>query len=111
MATTAKFRNSMSFLSLKEQGIKWVNVRQNDDTQKYAAYFYASKADLEEKRNIVSHCYVTDDAQAALADGKKQEVYFCECSQDNGASWVPMLCIGNGQVTGQKGRDVLTIEL
>lgn len=108
---TAKFRNSMSFLTLKEQGIKWVNVRQNDDTQKYAAYFYASKADLEEKRNIVSHCYVTDDAQAALAKGDKEAVYFCECSQDEGQNWVPMLCIGNGTVTGTKGHSVLTIEL
>lgn len=111
MATTAKFRNSMSFLALREQGIKWCNIRQNENTSKYTAYFYASKADLEAKKNIISHCYVTDDAAVALEEGKKEKVYFCECSQDDGGTWVPLLCIGNGQVTGQKGRNVLTIEL
>lgn len=108
---TAKFRNSMSFLSLREQGINYVNVRQNEDSNKFAAYFYASKTDLEAKKNIISHCYVTDDAAAALKEGNKAAVYFCECSQDNGVSWVPILCIGNGTITGTKGREVLTIEL
>jgi hypothetical protein len=107
---TAKFRNSMSFLSLREQGIKWCNVRENDKN-KHCAYFYANKQDLDNHENIVSHCYCTEDAVAALQDDKKDEVYFCECSQDNGASWVPLLCIGNGEVTGTKGTSVLTIEL
>lgn len=100
----------MSFLSLREQGIHWCNVRQNE-SNKFTAYFYASKADLEAKKNIVSHCYVTDDAANALEKGKKEEIYFCECSQDEGQTWVPMLCIGNGTVTGTKGKSVLTIEL
>lgn len=106
----AKFRNTMSFCSLREQGIRWCNIRENEN-QRFTAYFYASKADLEAKKNIVSHCYVTNDAATELADGKKDRITFCECSQDEGITWVPLLCLGNGQVTGQKGKDVLTIEL
>lgn len=106
----AKFRNSMTFLALKEQGIKWANIRQNEDSGKHTAYFYASQTDLEKHENIISHCYVTDEAVEALKEGNKQSVSFCECSQDEGRTWVPLLCVGQG-VTGTKGSNVLTIEL
>ena len=101
----------MSFLALKEQGIKWINIRLNESSEKYTAYFYGNKQDLERHENIVSHCYCTDKAFNALSEGKKKEVYFCECSQNDGGTWVPMLCLGNGTVTGTKGKNVLTIEL
>ena len=111
MATTAKFRNSVSFLSLKENGIKWVNVRQNEESSKFTAYFYGNKQDLEDHKNIITHCYCTDKAFAALSKGNKTEVYLVDCSQDEGKTWVPLLCVGDGKVTGIKGKSMLTLEL
>ena len=111
MATTAKFRNSVSFLSLRENGIKWVNVRLNEDKSKYTAYFYGNKEDLENHEHIITHCYCTEKAFDALSAGDKNVVYLVDCSQDEGKTWVPLLCVGDGQVTGTKGKSVLTIEL
>lgn len=107
---TAKFRNTISMLALKENGMNNVDLRQNEETGKVTAYFYASKEDLDEHQNILCHCYVTEDAVNAMKDKKLKKIYLTECSQDDGKTWVPVLCVGAG-VTGQKGKSILQLAL
>ena len=88
----AIFRNQISFLSLiDDYGLKWFNIRRNDKGN-LDVCFYATKEDLENKTNIVSHCYCTDDAYACLKAKDYKMVQLCDCSQDGGKTFVPMFC-------------------
>ena len=91
----AIFRNQMSFLSLiDDYGFKWFNFRRNDKGN-LDVCFYATKEDLENKTNVVSHCHCTDDAYASLKAKDYKNVQFCECSQDGGKTFVGMVCKQN----------------
>ena len=91
----AIFRNQMSFLSLIDDcGIKWFNIRRNDKGN-LEVYFYATKEALENKTDVVAHCHCTDDAYASLKAKDYKNVQFCECSQDGGKTFVPMVCKQN----------------
>ena len=104
---SVKFRNTVSFLSLTNNGMHNVDVRVND-AGRHCAYFYASKEDLETQRNILCHCYVTENAVAEMQQNNLNNLYLTDCSQDGGATWVPVICVGAG-VTGTKGQSVLTL--
>ena len=104
----AKFRNTVSFMSLTQIGMHNIDVRVNDEG-KHTAYFYASKEDLDKHTNILCHCYVTEKAVEAMKARKLDNVYLTDCSQDGGQNWVPIICVGAG-VTGQKGQSVLQFE-
>ena len=89
------FRNQISFLSLiDDYGLKWFNIRRNDKGN-LDVCFYANKEDLENKTNVVSHCYCTDDAYASLKAKDYKMVQLCECSQDGGKTFVEMVCKQN----------------
>ena len=103
--TTAKFRNTVSFLSLTQAGMHNIDVRTNDEG-KHCAYFYASKSDLDAHQNILCHCYVTESAVAEMQQHKLETLFLTECSQDGGQTWVPLICVGGG-ITGLKGQSVL----
>ena len=91
----AIFRNQISFLSLiDDYGLKWFNIRRNDKGN-LDVCFYANKEDLENKTNVVSHCYCTDDAYASLKAKDYKMVQLCECSQDGGKTFVEMVCKQN----------------
>ena len=91
----AIFRNQMSFLSLiDDYGFKWFNFRRNDKGN-LDVCFYATKEDLENKTNVVSHCHCTDDAYASLKAKDYKNVQLCECSQDGGKTFVGMVCKQN----------------
>ena len=91
----AIFRNQMSFLSLiDDYGFKWFNFRRNDKGN-LDVCFYATKEDLENKTNVVSHCHCTDDAYASLKAKDYKNVQFSECSQDGGKTFVGMVCKQN----------------
>ena len=88
----AIFRNQISFLSLiDDYGLKWFNIRRNDKGN-LDVCFYANKEDLENKTNIITHCYCTDDAYACLKAKDYKNVQLCDCSQDGGKTFVTMCC-------------------
>ena len=89
------FRNQMSFLSLiDDYGFKWFNFRRNDKGN-LDVCFYATKEDLENKTNIITHCYCTEDAYACLKAKDYKNVQLCDCSQDGGKTFVGMVCKQN----------------
>lgn len=86
------FRDQISFLSvIDDYGLKWFNIRRNDKGN-LAVCFYATKEDLENKTNIITHCYCTDDAYACLKAKDYKNVQLCDCSQDGGKTFVTMCC-------------------
>ena len=91
----AIFRNQISFLSLiDDYGLKWFNFRRNDKGN-LDVCFYATKEDLENKTNIITHCYCTEDAYACLKAKDYKNVQLCDCSQDGGKTFVGMVCKQN----------------
>ena len=91
----AIFRNQISFLSLiDDYGLKWFNIRRNDKGN-LDVCFYANKEDLENKTNIITHCYCTEDAYACLKAKDYKNVQLCDCSQDGGKTFVGMVCKQN----------------
>ena len=106
----AKFRNSMSLMALKTTlNYHVLDCRENDKGN-LCAYFYAHKEDVDKDKPL-GHCYVAHNAEADLQNGNFGGLQFCECSQDDGRTWIDIICPVGENNYGKKGTRKFVIEL
>lgn len=106
----AKFRNSMSLMSLKSSlNYHALDCRENDKGN-LCAYFYAHKEDIDNDKPL-GHCYVAHNAEDLLQNGEFTKLQFCECSQDDGKTWIDIICLAGDANYGKRGTRKFIIEL
>lgn len=106
----AKFRNSMSLMALKESLDYHVLDCRENDKGNLCAYFYKNKKDVDNNKPL-GHCYVAHNAEKALQRGEFTELQFCECSQDDGRTWIDIICPVGDTNYGRKGTRKFIVEL